>query len=84
MNFAEAATKQENFTRTENGAVALKSTGDSCLDLFGTIGSLRTADENRICRLFANAYAEDSLMATKLRSMDVMCVAVLVSVRHSE
>lgn len=66
MNFAEAAKKSENFTRTENGAVAIKSTGDACLDLFSTIGSLREADETRICRLFADAYNEDPLIATKI------------------
>lgn len=66
MNFAEAMRNQENFTRTENGAVAIKSTGDKCLDLFGTIGSLREADDLRIQRLFADAYAENPLMATKI------------------
>ena len=66
MNFAEAMRNQENFTRTENGAVAIKSTGDKCLDLFGTIGSLRESDDLRIQRLFADAYAENPLMATKI------------------
>lgn len=66
MNFAEAMKKQENFTRTENGAVAIKSTGDKCLDLFGAIGSLREASDLRIQRLFADAYAENPLMATKI------------------
>ena len=45
------------LTRTENGAVALSTTGDARLDLFGTIGSLREADESRITTLFAEAYA---------------------------
>ena len=66
MNFAEAAKRQENYTRTENGAVAIKSTGHACVDLFATIGSLRDADTNRIDRLFADAYAEDPLTATKI------------------
>lgn len=66
MNFAEAAKQKENFTRTENGAVAIKSTGDACLDLFGTIGSLRSADDQRIFRLFADAYNENPTMATKI------------------
>lgn len=66
MNFAEAAKQKENFAKTENGAVAIKSTGDACLDLFGTIGSLRDADEQRICRLFGEAYKENPLMATKI------------------
>ncbi len=45
MSFAEEMRKEGNFTRTENGAVALNTTGDACLDLFSTIGSLRTASE---------------------------------------
>lgn len=75
MNFAEVARKEENFTRTENGAVALKSTGDACLDFFGTIGSLREADENRVCRLFSEAYNENALMATKIAfyGRDIRC-----------
>ena len=44
MHFAEAARLSAAFTRTENGAVALNTTGDARLDFFGTVGSLRTAD----------------------------------------
>ena len=66
MNFAEAMRENGKFTRTENGAVALSTTGDARLDLFGTIGSLREADENRIATLFAEAYAQDKLFATKI------------------
>ena len=56
MSFANEMRKEANFTRTENGAVALNTTGDACLDLFSTIGSLRTASEERIQTLFAEAY----------------------------
>ena len=66
MNFAEILRKAATFTRTENGAVALNTTGDACLDLFGTIGALREADDARIERLFAEAYKEDPLFATKV------------------
>ena len=48
MSFADAMRKDGSFTRTENGAVALNTTGDARLDLFGTIGSLRETDEGRI------------------------------------
>ena len=58
--------KEENWTRTENGAVAIKSTGDKCLDFFGTCGALRDADDIRVQRIFADAYAEDPLTATKI------------------
>ena len=66
MNFAEAIRGDSRLTRTENGAVALSTTGDARLDLFGTIGSLRKADESRITALFAEAYAQDKLFATKI------------------
>ena len=66
MNFADAMRNDASRTYTENGAVALNTTGNACLDLFSTIGALRTADDNRIERLFADAYNEDALTATKI------------------
>lgn len=66
MSFAEVLKNEAAYTRTENGAVALNTTQDACLDLFGSIGALREADETRIERLFADAYKEDALFATKL------------------
>ena len=66
MNFAEAAKSNSIFTRTENGAVALNTTGDARLDLFGTIGALRGAEKERISRLFSEAYRQDPLFATKI------------------
>lgn len=65
MDFAQAARKNASFTRTENGAVALNTTSDARLDFFGTVGSLRGADKLRIQRLFAEAYKQDPLFATK-------------------
>ena len=66
MNFAEAARIDAAFTRTENGAAALNTTGDARLDFFGSVGSLRSADTERITRLFSEAYKEDPLFATKI------------------
>ncbi len=66
MNFAEAAMNNAAFTTTENGAVALNTTGDARLDFFGTAGSLRGADEERINRLFSEAFKTDPLFATKI------------------
>lgn len=66
MNFADAARTNGSFTRTENGAVALNTTGDKLLDFYATVGALRNADETRICTLFSDAYQEDALRATKL------------------
>ena len=66
MHFAEAARLSAAFTRTENGAVALNTTGDARLDFFGTVGSLRTADKERITRLFSEAWKVDPLFATRI------------------
>lgn len=66
MNFADAMRKNGSFTKTENGAVALNTTGNKCLDFYATVGALRGADEDRVCRLFADAYNEDALIATKI------------------
>ncbi len=66
MSFADAMKDAGKFTRTENGAVALNTTGSALLDLYGTIGSLREADDSRITTLFADAYNEDALFATKI------------------
>lgn len=66
MSFADAMRNDGKFTRTENGAVALNTTGNALLDLFGTIGSLRGADNNRVETLFAEAYMQNPLFATKI------------------
>lgn len=66
MSFADKMRKSATFTRTENGAVAINTTGNACLDLFGSIGSLRETDESRIHTLFAEAYKENPLFATKI------------------
>lgn len=75
MDFANAMKEESKFTRTENGAVALNTTSDARLDLFGTIGALRDADENRITTLFSEAYAQDRLFATKIifYARDIRC-----------
>lgn len=66
MQLANAMKKEGKTTFTENGAYALNTTGDYRLNLFGTIGYLRKADENRIITLFAEAYKQNPLFATKI------------------
>lgn len=63
---ADVMKNESNKTFTENGATALKSTTNPLLDLFGMIGSLRETDDQRIYRLFAEAYNFDKLLATKM------------------
>ena len=64
--FATALKNESSWTLTENGAVAKNTTGDKCLDFFATVGALRGQDQARIERLFADAYNEDPLIATKI------------------
>lgn len=66
MGFAEEMRRAGSFTRTENGAAALRTTGNGCLDFFAVAGSLRGADEARICALFEEAFLEDALFSTKI------------------
>ena len=66
MKFATALNNEASWTRTENGAVAKNTSGNGLVDLFGSIGSLRAADDLRIQRLFEEAWKDDPLMATKI------------------
>ena len=66
FDFAQAARQMAAFTRTENEAIALNTTSDARLDLFGVIGALRGADQSRIERLFSEAYRAVPLFATKI------------------
>ena len=56
---------EANRTLTENGAVTHATTGSDCLDLFATVGALRSADEAEIRRRFLRAYTEDPDLAMK-------------------
>ena len=56
---------EANCTYTENGAVTHATTCSDCLDLFATIGALRSADEQTILSRFMRAYTEDPDMAMK-------------------
>lgn len=53
-------------TYTENGAVARNSTGSALLDLYGTIGAMRSRTEEDIVSAFKRAYKENPLYATKM------------------
>ena len=56
---------EANRTYTENGAVTHATTYSDCLDLFATIGALRSSDEQEILKRFVRAFAEDPDLALK-------------------
>ncbi len=58
--------KEANLTYTENGAVSHASSMSACLDLFATIGALRSVDGREMCLRFDRAYAEDPDLAMKI------------------
>ena len=62
----EVLKKTVNKTYTENGAVAHRTSGKDCLDLFAAIGALRRADDQNICSRFLKAYAENPDLAMKI------------------
>lgn len=65
-SFVNAMGARANEKFTENGAFAYKSTNSDIVDLFGTIGALRSRSASEIERLFSKAFAEDNLLATKM------------------
>ncbi len=66
MSFLEALKKNDNRTKTTNGAGALKSTCSGLVDLFGSIGAMRHREAIDIENKFAQAFSEDRLLAMKL------------------
>ena len=66
MNFANAARMSTNTKLTENGAMAYSTLGNALTDLFAQAGSLRPRTEKEIATKFAEAYAVDALLATKM------------------
>lgn len=70
MTFLETLQKKseefDNLTLTDNGAVALKTTGNKTLDLFGSCGAMRHWNEKEIVTAFKESYKENPLYAMKL------------------
>ena len=56
---------EANRTYTENGAVTHMATYSDCLDLFATIGALRSRSEQEILNRFVRAFTEDPDLAMK-------------------
>lgn len=65
-NFSDLLEDSLNFTETENGAVALKSTKSGLLDAFSKLVTFREAEEETIIKTFNLAFAEDKELAMKL------------------
>ena len=57
--------KEANRVHTENGAVTHATTDSDCLDLFATIGALRSAGDQEILDRFVRAFTEDPDLAMK-------------------
>ena len=64
--FADVVKRESNFTETENGAIALKSTDSALLDLFSIAGATREISPVEIENYFYSAYLEDPLLTLKL------------------
>ena len=56
---------EANRTVTENGAVTHATTYSDCLDLFATIGALRSSSQQEIINRFIRAYSENPDLALK-------------------
>lgn len=66
MDFWQRLKETDNFTVTENGAVAYKSTLNACLDAFGSLGAMRRCDDTAIVSTFENAFNEDKVLAMRM------------------
>lgn len=64
--FLNGVKKELNFTLTANGAIAVKSTNNPMVDLYGLIGAARNMNKDKLIELFQNAFEYDALIATKL------------------
>ena len=56
---------EANRAYTENGALSYATTHSDCLDLFATIGALRSAEKQEIISRFQEAFAENLNLAMK-------------------
>ena len=63
--FIEALEKQYNYTFTQNGALAHKSTGSKVYDLFALGAAFRDRSDEDCILLFKNAFEEDADLALK-------------------
>lgn len=60
---AKQAVPSPAFTRTENGALALSSSGSAVLDWFSRGGAMRSQSDNAVIKVFSEAYKENKALA---------------------
>ena len=65
MNFSDVMREESKWTKTENGADAKNTTDSALLDMFATLGAMRTRSEDEIVKKFELAFQEDSLGAMR-------------------
>lgn len=65
MNFSELMREEGKWTKTENGADVKNTTDSALLDMFATIGSMRSRSEDEIIKKFELAFQEDPLGAMR-------------------
>lgn len=65
MNFSDVMREESKWTKTENGADAKNTTDSALLDMFATIGSMRSRSEDEIIQKFELAFQEDPLGAMR-------------------
>lgn len=65
-SFLDHLKNEANKTFTENGAVTWRSSGSENVDLFASIGALRSAESREIVTRFYKAWAEDRNLAMKI------------------
>lgn len=65
MNFIDSLKKVTNFTETENGATAHKSTLNKVYDMFALGGAYRQRTDEDCILLFKNALEQDEILAIK-------------------
>ena len=63
--FIDSLKRATNYTRTENGAIAHKSTLNAVYDLFAFGGAYRNRTDEECIALFKKAYTEDAELALK-------------------
>lgn len=65
MNFSSLLRQQSRFVYIENGAPALKSTGNALLNMFANLAASRSRSESEVIRIFDAAWQTDPLGALR-------------------